>query len=209
MTQGWSIVIASWKDILSDYVENNRTLGNLGDYTVVYNYGFLAAYGVGFGYPLLLGLPDDTLDCNSGDWTYLVNMYKLNNGLGELLASGLPKSAVRSIVNEFSLFANAKLKCIIDRNKDNEEAADVEFAIEKLIKAMNLRLDLAEYSTARQRSDYGYITPAAAARSVTVNSGVVNKNKNKPEAPVAPVVDLTKGSAASVEAIGDLASASA
>ena len=61
VTQGWSIVFGSWKDILSDYVSNNRSVTNFGGAATLYKYGFLGAYGVGFGFPLLFGLPEPTL----------------------------------------------------------------------------------------------------------------------------------------------------
>ena len=41
--------------------------GSTGD-AVLYNYGFLGTYGVGFGFPLLLGLPEARLDCGYNDF---------------------------------------------------------------------------------------------------------------------------------------------
>ena len=69
--------MASWKDILSDYVANDRTLGNLGDITVIYNYGFLFTYGIGFGFPLLLGLPDENKSCGRNDFLNTLAQYDL------------------------------------------------------------------------------------------------------------------------------------
>ena len=69
--------MASWKDILSDYVANDRTLGNLGDITVIYNYGFLFTYGIGFGFPLLLGLPDQEKSCGRHDFLDTLAQYDL------------------------------------------------------------------------------------------------------------------------------------
>ena len=70
-------MVAGLKDIVGDFVLNNRTLGNLGDdYTVVYTYGFWFSYGIGFGFPLLLGLPEETKGIN---WFYAKNNNNQNN----------------------------------------------------------------------------------------------------------------------------------
>lgn len=73
-------MVASWYDILSDYIINNRTFGNL-DMTVLYKWGFIASYGIGFGYPLLLGLPDDTKDCGAQSFQDLLADFELDNGI--------------------------------------------------------------------------------------------------------------------------------
>lgn len=142
VTQGWSIMLGSWKDILSDYVENNRTLGNLGDYNVIYNYGFLASYGVGFGYPLLLGLPEDQLDCDANNFVNTLNKYGLQGGINGLLASGASKAIAASLIAEFDLLVRVRISCILNRDADNIEAAEVLWALDKLVAALNLRLGL-------------------------------------------------------------------
>jgi len=73
---GWSIVIGSWFDIYSDFVINNRSLGNFGPIVKPYNYGFLGFYGIGFGFPLLLGLPDDNLECGADDFAETLQEYR-------------------------------------------------------------------------------------------------------------------------------------
>jgi len=140
VTQGWSIVIASWKDILSDYVENNRTLGNLGDMTVVYNYGFLFTYGIGFGFPLLLGLPDDTKSCGRGDFQKVLYEYELQEGVTPLLHRGASVSAVQSVLTEFENIVATKLSCI--DSSENVQSQIVANAVANLLAAMNARLEL-------------------------------------------------------------------
>jgi hypothetical protein len=51
----------------SDILLNNRTLSNPGGLTVVYRYGFIVFYGIGFGFPYLLAMPDPILECSSAD----------------------------------------------------------------------------------------------------------------------------------------------
>merc|ERR1711936_392529 len=140
VTQGWSIVIASWKDILSDYVENDRTLGNLGDMTVVYNYGFLATYGIGFGFPLLLGLPDDKKSCGRDDFVNTLAQYDLQGGISPLLYRA-DLADIQSILIEFELIVGTKLSCI--DSAENIESQVVTNAVSNLIGAMAARLELA------------------------------------------------------------------
>lgn len=52
----------------SDVLINNRTLSNLGGLTTVYRYGFIVFYGIGFGFPYLLAMPNPILECNSKDF---------------------------------------------------------------------------------------------------------------------------------------------
>ncbi len=70
MIAGYSILVASWKDIYSDWVTNNRSLGHWGNVNTMYKYGFLGMYGVGFSFPLLLGLPGEIN-------TFQFKLYKL------------------------------------------------------------------------------------------------------------------------------------
>jgi len=140
VTQGWSIVIASWKDILSDYVENDRTLGNIGDMTVVYNYGFLFTYGIGFGFPLLLGLPDDTKSCGRDDFLNTLAQYDLQGGIAPLLHHYASLANIQSILAEFELVIGTKLSCI--DSAENIESQAVINAVTNLIASMAARLGL-------------------------------------------------------------------
>jgi len=140
VTQGWSIVIASWKDILSDWVENDRTLGNIGDMTVVYNYGFLFTYGIGFGFPLLLGLPDDTKSCSRDDFLNTLAQYDLQGGVAPLLHHYASLANIQSILAEFELVIGTKLSCI--DSAENIESQAVINAVTNLIASMAARLGL-------------------------------------------------------------------
>jgi len=167
VTQGWSIVIASWKDILSDYVENDRTLGNLGDMTVVYNYGFLFTYGIGFGFPLLLGLPDDKKSCDRNEFLNTLARYNLQGGITPLLVDFESLASIcganqnfdnvqqclagkkertdtlaniQSLLTEFELVIGTKLSCI--DSTENIESQKVTNAVTNLIAAMAARLEL-------------------------------------------------------------------
>jgi len=140
VTQGWSIVIASWKDILSDWVENDRTLGNIGDMTVVYNYGFLFTYGIGFGFPLLLGLPDDTKSCSRDDFLNTLAQYDLQGGVAPLLHHYASLANIQSILAEFELVIGTKLSCI--DSAENIESQAVINAVTNLLASMAARLGL-------------------------------------------------------------------
>ena len=142
VTQGWSIVLASWKDIYSDFIGNNRTLGDLGTIDVVYNYAFLANYGIGFGFPLLLGLPDDTKDCSSYDFSRTLKEYQLDNGISGLLQQGATTEDVRSILTEFATVIGTKLSCV--DNAENLESQVAVNAVSNLVAAFNARLDVEE-----------------------------------------------------------------
>ena len=144
VTQGWAIVIGSWFDIYSDFVINNRSLGNFGTFTNIYIYGGKGFYGVGFGFPLLLGLPEDTLKCGPSDFLKTLDEYKMRNGLNDLFASDLPISAVKSIVGEFDIWVRAKLACILDFEAEIKEAAEIGFSLDELNAAINLRINIEE-----------------------------------------------------------------
>jgi len=140
VTQGWSIVIASWKDILSDYVDNDRTLGNFGDMSVVYNYAFLGAYGIGFGFPLLLGLPDDKKSCTRDDFANALSQYDLQGGMAPLLYRYTSLINIRSILAEFELVIGTKLSCI--DSTENIESQAVTTAVTNMIAAMAARIEI-------------------------------------------------------------------
>ena len=141
VTQGWSIVIGSWLDAYSDFVINNRSLGNFGSMTNIYTYAGKTFYGVGFGFPLLLGLPEDTLKCSADDFLKTLDKYQLTSGLGDLLSSSLSVAAIKSIVSEFNIWVRTKLACILDFEAEIKEAAAIGFALEELNTAMNLRIE--------------------------------------------------------------------
>jgi hypothetical protein len=142
VTQGWSIVVGSWLDLYSDFVINNRSLGNFGSITNVYVSAGKGFYGVGFGFPLLLDLPEDDLKCDSADFLRTLDKYQLTDGLGRLFASSLSISAIKSIVSEFNIWVKTKLACILDFEAEIKEAAEIGFALDDLNVAMNLRIDL-------------------------------------------------------------------
>jgi hypothetical protein len=144
VTQGWAIVIGSWLDVYSDFVINNRSLGNFGSLTTVYANSGKGFYGVGFGFPLLLGLPEDKLLCGPQDFLRTLDEYQLTGGLADLFAGDAPASAWRSVVSEFDLWARTKLACILDFEAEIREAAELGFALEQLTAAMNLRIDVEE-----------------------------------------------------------------
>jgi len=158
VTQGWSIVLASWKDILSDYVENMRTLGNLGDMSVVYNYGFLFTYGIGFGFPLLLGLPEEKKSCNRFDFLDTLAEYELDRGVAPLLARGASPSDIQSILSEFELVVGTKLSCI--DSTENSQSQIVSNSVRNLLAAMIGRLELELLTNRRSDSaaptQYGF-----------------------------------------------------
>jgi len=140
VTQGWSIVVGSWKDILSDYVANDRTLGNLGDMSVIYNYGFLFTYGIGFGFPLLLGLPDEKKSCGRHEFLNTLAQYDLQKGLAPLLYRGAALADIESLIIEFQLVVGTKLSCI--DSGENLDSLIVTNAVSSLITAMFSRLQL-------------------------------------------------------------------
>ena len=141
-TQGWAILIASWKEIYSLQILNNRTLTDVGGIETLYTYGFLGAYGAGFGLPLLLGLPDVELTCGADDFNTLVKQYGLNYGVGSYFPSHNHAlgSSLSTRVSEFDLLAHAKLDCIIGKEDDSIEAAEVLWALDELISALQVRL---------------------------------------------------------------------
>jgi len=140
VTQGWSIVVGSWKDILSDYVANDRTLGNLGDMSVIYNYGFLFTYGIGFGFPLLLGLPDEKKSCGRHEFLNTLAQYDLQKGLAPLLYRGAALADIESLIIEFQLVVGTKLSCI--DSSENSDSLIVTNAVSNLLSAMVNRLQL-------------------------------------------------------------------
>lgn len=144
VTWGWAVVIGALLDFYADFANNNRTLGNFGDISAWWGYGGKGFYGLGFGFPYLLSLPEDNLPCHASDFQETLDQYKLTNGLDELFATTLPLSAVRAIVSEFDAWVRIKIACITDSGSDYVEAAEVSYLLDELNAAMNLRIDVEE-----------------------------------------------------------------
>jgi len=145
-------VVASWFDVISDIIINERVPGNLkGDMTVVYNWMFLWNYGVGFGFPLLLGLPDDTKDCGSIQFRETMREYQLDQGLAVLLNRGATVDDLRSVISEFQSVVGTKLFCI--DGSENVESQKAVNAISNLIAAMGARLDAEELAQSENDND--------------------------------------------------------
>ena len=53
--------------------------------SVIYNYGFLFTYGIGFGFPLLLGLPDEKKSCGRHDFLNTLAQYDLQVNFYQIL----------------------------------------------------------------------------------------------------------------------------
>ena len=138
LSQGWSILVASWKDIVSDWIINNRTLADFGGANNLFNYGFLASYGAGFGLPLVLGQPKKPLPCDSKAFVTLVEKFDLESDFyGDLTAN------LR--IDQFDLVARLHLRCTlpdVGDKPDPVEAAEVEWGLDALIKALRLRVEL-------------------------------------------------------------------
>ncbi|TRY75001.1 hypothetical protein TCAL_04944 [Tigriopus californicus] len=147
ITQGWSIVFASWKDIYSIYLFNNRTLSTVTT-SDLYIYGFLGSYGIGFGYPLLLGLPKANLPCDSHSFSTLLDRYGLSYGVSAFMPyqSQSESLSLSSRIAEFDLLVRTQISCILVEEGQYVEAAEVNWALEELITAMNLRLALEDVS---------------------------------------------------------------
>ena len=147
-------------------MENGRTLGNLGDMSVVYNYGFLFTYGIGFGFPLLLGLPEEKKSCNRFDFLDTLAEYELDRGVAPLLARGASPSDIQSILSEFELVVGTKLSCI--DSTENSQSQIVSNSVRNLLAAMIGRLELELLTNRRSDSvptQYGF-----QARKLSANT---------------------------------------
>ena len=120
-------------------------MGNLGDITVIYNYGFLFTYGIGFGYPLLLGLPDDTKGCGRNDFLDTLDDYQLGRGISNLVYQGASPADIQSVLVEFERVIGTKLSCI--DSSENVESLIATNAVSNLLAAMSARLELESAST--------------------------------------------------------------
>ena len=143
-SQGWSIIFGSYKDIYSDWVINSRSVTNFGGINTIYNYGFLFFYGIGFGAPLLVGHESSTLHCDSNTFLGLINKYGLGYGVGKYFDpyDEADTHSLGSRVAEFELISATKLDCVLSRADDHIEAAEVQWKLEELIAALNLRAEL-------------------------------------------------------------------
>ncbi len=68
-------MVGSVVDVFSDLVVNNRTLTNIGGIITVHRYGFILFYGIGFGFPYLLGIPSPTFSCSSKDYLQALKLF--------------------------------------------------------------------------------------------------------------------------------------
>ena len=173
ITWGWAVVIGALLDFYSDFGKMNRTEGNFGDISAWFGYGQVGFYGLGFGFPYLLNLPQDNLPCHSSDFLATLSEYKLNNGLSELFSTSLPISSIRAIVGEFDLWMRVKTACITNFASDHIEVAEVVFLQDELLAALNLRMDVEE--TERNKM-------TAPDQEPSANSTTDNSNLNQVDA---------------------------
>lgn len=143
--EGWSIIVGSWNDCIGEWLQNGRTIFNFGGVATIYNYGFLFFYGLGFGLPLLVGLPEEKLACGVKDFRKVLQEYGMDepDAVARLVDQFGPETA-RSVVSEFDTFLRLRLACVLDRFDQTEAAADVEFSLDEVSSAISLRLDLEE-----------------------------------------------------------------
>ena len=144
LTWGWAVVVGALFEFYSDFVLMNRTMGNFGNIGTWWGYGQIGFYGIGFGFPYIIGLPQDNLPCHSSNFMETLKQYGLINGLNELFASNLPISAIKTLVAEFDSWARIKIACITGSESDYIEAAEVSYLLDELIAALNLRIAVEE-----------------------------------------------------------------
>ena len=60
--------------------------------SVIYNYGFLFTYGIGFGFPLLLGLPDEKKSCGRHEFLNTLAQYDLQVNSYQIITLWLIKT---------------------------------------------------------------------------------------------------------------------
>merc|ERR1712115_30844 len=88
---GWSIISGSVGDSISylqekpeDFWRRPFNFGQLkpGDWEELYNIGFIASYGIGFGYPHLTAqaLPSSKLGCGLEDYFSVLEKFNIKNG---------------------------------------------------------------------------------------------------------------------------------
>lgn len=142
MSWGWSILVAGLLDFYSNFLLNNRTLGNFGTVGNYWGYGMTGFYALGFGFPYLLDLPEDHLKCGASNFLETLNQYKLANGLEDLFQTNLPISDIRTIVAEFNSWVRIQVGCVSNFEGDLVEVAEVGYLLDELNAAMNIRLDL-------------------------------------------------------------------
>jgi len=136
---GYSIVAAAGADIASDWISNNYTINNFADdFKLVQNYAFLGVYGIGFGFPYLLGLPSEQKSCGKTDFRRTLKEFQLQKGINGLLKRGSSPSEISSIITEFELIANSKLSCF--KPEENVESMKALNALKNLVAAMRARV---------------------------------------------------------------------
>ena len=72
---------AAGADIASDWISNNYTINNFADdFKLMQSYAFLGVYGIGFGFPYLLGLPSEQKSCGRTDFRRTLKEFQLQKG---------------------------------------------------------------------------------------------------------------------------------
>ena len=94
--------------------------------------------GLGFGLPLIIGLPETVLICGRPDFEDLIEDYGLERGLQPLLNEGYTARDLKSIIKEFSIILPVKLRCL-DKYK-NLESMKVQNSFKEFVSAMTSRL---------------------------------------------------------------------
>merc|ERR1719228_1045229 len=135
---GWALIAGGTKDTLSDFIGNNRVLGDILTMPdVVYSYGYNFGYGFGFAGPYMLPsyLSDANLSCSGRDFSAVVSKFGLQH-------PGLPSHITLSHLTNFGLEAKLALHCVIQHSGDFPEAAEVDYLIDDLVEAGVQRLAL-------------------------------------------------------------------
>jgi len=155
---GVGAVLGAAFEIYADIVNKNKTFQNFGGvdenmnivvndiYSDVFGYGdIFVGRGLGYGLILLVGLPDEELTCgNSDDFIKLLHTYNLDNGINNFFPShnAAGPSIMATQISEFGVRVKGRLDCVISKETSVLSAAEVGWALEELIAALNLRLEL-------------------------------------------------------------------
>eukprot|EP00096_Caligus_rogercresseyi_P012064 TRINITY_DN494_c0_g1_i2.p1 TRINITY_DN494_c0_g1~~TRINITY_DN494_c0_g1_i2.p1 ORF type:complete len:225 (+),score=56.89 TRINITY_DN494_c0_g1_i2:291-965(+) len=140
---GASIILASWKEVIAEWIIEGRSLMDFGGTGTISNYGFLIFYGFGFGLGTTWAIsPFSEITCGPYEFKEILQEYGFSDGIAPYLGTDYQDSlSLSPRICEFEAVLKMKLNCILSLESESMEAADVAFAIEELIEAMKIRLD--------------------------------------------------------------------
>ncbi|CAB4064410.1 unnamed protein product [Lepeophtheirus salmonis] len=94
-----------------------------------------------FGLPILDAAPSVDYPCGPGDFNKVIRHYGFHKGISSMIESPEQRITLSGRICELNIVLKTRLNCILSEDESFWEAAEVGFALDELIEAMEIRLE--------------------------------------------------------------------